>query len=242
LSGSVIQFTDAPQGAVGHRLDPSVRSTTSSAGPAVTRDAKIVDRALLFERRTASRRPRPGSVIVGASQPGFGASPHAPGIPSLTRLRARMKGALVTRLADPAISVVNTHPVANTDGDWSPANRFSPVHRAQLAALARVVRSVPVPAVVCGDFNVDRDSALFGDFIADTALDDAFEGSCPATFRAEYLPAGEVPHCIDFILTAGEIKAEDTEVLFSGRQVLRGGTGYVSDHLGLLARLNCLGA
>jgi endonuclease/exonuclease/phosphatase family metal-dependent hydrolase len=173
---------------------------------------------------------------------GFGASPHAPGIPSLTRLRARTKGALVTRLADPAISVVNTHPVANTDGDWSPANRFSPVHRAQLAALARVVRSVPVPAVVCGDFNVDRDSALFGEFIEGAALDDAFEGNCPATFRAEYLPAGEVPHCIDFILTAGEIKAEDTEVLFSGRQVLRGGTGYVSDHLGLLARLNCLGA
>jgi endonuclease/exonuclease/phosphatase family metal-dependent hydrolase len=119
-----------------------------------------------------------------------------------------MKGALVTRLADPAISVVNTHPVANTDGDWSPANRFSPVHRAQLAALARVVRSAPVPAVVCGDFNVDRDSALFGDFIAGTALADAFEGSCPATFRAEYLPAGEMPHCIDFILTAGEIKAQ----------------------------------
>ncbi len=68
---------------------------------------------------------------------GFGASPHAPGIPSLTRLLARMKGALVTRLADPAISVVNTHPVANIDGDWSPGNRFSPVHRAQLAARRR---------------------------------------------------------------------------------------------------------
>ena len=51
-----------------------------------------------------------------------------------------------------------------------------------------------------------------------------------------------MPHCIDFILTAGEIKAQDTEVLFTGRQVLRSGTGYVSDHLGLLARLNCLGA
>ena len=60
-----------------------------------------------------------------------------------------------------------------------------------IAALARVVRSVPVPAVVCGDFNVDRDSALFGEFIAGAALDDAFEGSCPATFRAEYLPAGD---------------------------------------------------
>ena len=173
---------------------------------------------------------------------GFGPSRRAPGIGPLIRLRARMKGALVTRLADPAISVVNTHPVANTDGDWSPSNRFSPVHRAQLAAVARVVRNIPVPAVVCGDFNVDRDSALFGEFIAGSGLDDAFDGGCPATFRAEYLPAGETPHCIDFILTAGEIKAEAAEVLFEDRQILRGGTGYVSDHLGLLARLNCPGA
>ena len=141
---------------------------------------------------TFSRLP-----VSATAYHGFGASPHAPGIPSLTRLRARMKGALVTRLADPAVSVVNTHPVANTDGDWSPTNRFSPVHHAQLAAVARVVRSIPVPAVVCGDFNVDRDSVLFGEFIAGTALHDAFGGSCPATFRAEYLPAGEVPHCID---------------------------------------------
>jgi endonuclease/exonuclease/phosphatase family metal-dependent hydrolase len=186
---------------------------------------------------TFSRRP-----VAATAYHGFGASPHAPGVPLLTRIRARMTGALVTRLAGPEISVVSTHLVANTDGDWSPANRFSPVHRAQLAALAGVVGGVPVPAVVCGDFNVDRDSALFGEFMAGTALDDAFEGSCPATFRAEYLPAGAMSHCIDFILTTGEIKAQDTQVLFTGRQDLRSGTGYVSDHLGLLARLDCLGA
>ena len=186
---------------------------------------------------TFSRLP-----VSATAYHGFGAVPAAPGIPRLARLRARTKGVLVTRLACPGITIVNTHPLANTDGDWSPANRFSPVHRAQLAALARLVASVPAPAVVCGDFNVDRDSTLFGQFIADTALDDAFEGSCPATFRAEYLPAGKSPRCIDFILTAGEIKAEATEVLFTGKQVLRGGMGYVSDHVGLLARLTWPGA
>jgi len=35
--------------------------------------------------------------------------------------------------------VINTHPVANYDGDWSGANRFYPLHRAELAVLARVV-------------------------------------------------------------------------------------------------------
>jgi sphingomyelin phosphodiesterase 2 len=72
------------------------------------------------------------------------------GIPRRARFRARLKGALVTRLARPAISLINTHPVANTDGDWSAANRFVPAHRSQLAALSRVIASVPVPAVVCG--------------------------------------------------------------------------------------------
>ena len=45
----------------------------------------------------------------------------------------------MTRLARPELCVINTHPVANHDGDWSEANRFYPLHRAQLAVLARVV-------------------------------------------------------------------------------------------------------
>jgi sphingomyelin phosphodiesterase 2 len=92
------------------------------------------------------------------------------------------------------------------------------------------------------DFNVDRESALFTEFVAETGLGDAFEGSCPPTFRIEYLPVGTTPRCIDFILTAGEVKARSAEVLFTGKQVLRRGTGYISDHLGLCARLDVLGA
>jgi len=41
----------------------------------------------------------------------------------------------VTRLARPELCVINTHPVANYDGDWSEANRFYPLHRAESAAL-----------------------------------------------------------------------------------------------------------
>ena len=37
------------------------------------------------------------------------------------RLRAALKGALVTRLVRPDLCVINTHPVANRDGDWSRA-------------------------------------------------------------------------------------------------------------------------
>jgi sphingomyelin phosphodiesterase 2 len=91
--------------------------------------------------------------------------------------------------------------------------------------------------VVCGDFNIDRDSVLFSEFAAGSGLADAFEGRCPATFRAEYLPAGATPHCIDFILTAGSVKAESAAVVLAGKEPLPSGPGYVSDHIGLRASL-----
>ena len=144
---------------------------------------------------------------------------------------------MVTRLALPQVSIISTHPLSNRDGDWSAANRFYPLHLAQLDALTQVVRDVPLPAVVCGDFNIDRDSTLFGDFVEKTGLSDVFDGGCPATFRAEYLPVGEMPHCIDFILVTGGVKVETATVLFRDKVPLPGGPGYVSDHVGLRARL-----
>ena len=125
----------------------------------------------------------------------------------MTWARADLKGALVTRMEHAGVTVVNTHPIANRDGDWSRSGRFWPLHRAQLDALTATVRDTTSPAVVCGDFNIDRDSSLMGGFLDDTGLSDAFGGGCPPTFRGEYLPAGETPHCIDFILATGEIRA-----------------------------------
>lgn len=181
---------------------------------------------------TFSRLP-----VAGTVKRGFGIPANAPGISTVVRFRAALKGTLVTRLACPRLGVVNTHLVASPDGDWSPSARFYPLHRAQLAGLARAVRGVPVPAVVCGDFNIDRGSSLFSEFMADTGLADAFEGNCPATFRADYLPAGMAAHCIDFILTSSGVKAENATVVFRDKESLRGAPGYVSDHVGLRASL-----
>jgi endonuclease/exonuclease/phosphatase family metal-dependent hydrolase len=173
---------------------------------------------------TLSRLP-----VSGTRYHGFGVPPEAPGISRVTRRRAGLKGALVTRLA--RLSVINTHPLANWDGDWSAANRFYPLHRAQLAVLSEVVRATDAPLVVCGDFNVDRDSDLFAAFVAAARLADAFGGDCPPTFRAEYLPAGAKPHCIDFILTGDGVRAEAAATIFGD------GPDYVSDHLRLRATL-----
>jgi sphingomyelin phosphodiesterase 2 len=180
---------------------------------------------------TFSRLPVTGTVYQG-----FGMPPRAPGISRSVRFRAALKGALVTQLAHPGLCIINTHPVANRDGDWSQAGRFYPLHRAQLDVLAKVVHGAPAPPVVCGDFNIDRGSALFGRFVVGAGLADAFEGNCPATFRAEYLPAGERPHCIDFILTGAGVKAEAATVMFAETEPLPG-LGHVSDHVGLRASL-----
>jgi Endonuclease/Exonuclease/phosphatase family len=178
---------------------------------------------------TFSRRP-----VSGTRFRRFGRPPPTPGVPRSARLQARMKGALVTRLGGPELCVINTHPVANHDGDWSAANRYYPLHRAELAVLAQVVTEAGPRAVVCGDFNISRESSLFGDFITATGLADAFAGTCPPTFRAEYLPAGATTHCIDFILTAGAVRAEGVALMFAAKEPL----GYVSDHIGLRAQLS----
>jgi sphingomyelin phosphodiesterase 2 len=167
----------------------------------------------------------------------FGVPPKAPGISGWIRFRAALKGVLVTGLG-PGLCVVNTHPLANRDGDWSPSGRFFPLHRAQLGSLAEVLRTVPGPAVVCGDFNIDRDSVLFAEFVDGTGLSDAFGGTCPPTFRAEYLPQGASPHCIDFILTTADVKATSAGMVFADKEPLPGGPGWVSDHVGLSASLS----
>lgn len=181
---------------------------------------------------TFSRLP-----VAGTTYRGFGLPPRVPEVSRAARYRAAMKGALVTQLASPALRVVSTHPLANRDGDWSAAGRFYPLHRAQLEVLAKVAGGITGPLVLCGDFNIDRDSDLLGEFAAAACLADAFAGRCPPTIRAEYLPAGATPRCLDLILTGAGVKVEAAAVVFAGLEPLPGGPGYLSDHLGVRASL-----
>src|SRR5947208_393099 len=90
---------------------------------------------------TFSRRPVPGTAFRR-----FGRPPRAPGVPVRSRLQARLQGALVTRLARPELCVINTHPVANYDGDWWPRagrGRGSAGRRGGGAARAQGRRSAP---------------------------------------------------------------------------------------------------
>ncbi|TCO34213.1 hypothetical protein EV652_102278 [Kribbella steppae] len=182
---------------------------------------------------TVSRRPVAGSSYHRFPIP---SAADMAGLPRLYRLTAAMKGSLVTRLA--GISIVNTHLLANRDGDWSQTNRFYRLHQGQLAALGQYVGTVQQPAIVSGDFNIARDSSLYRDSIRDTGLLDAFGDDCPPTFHAAYLEPGKISNCIDFLLLSNpSITVEAAELTFTGELPMPGGPGYLSDHLGLQVRV-----
>lgn len=163
-------------------------------------------------------------------------------LPLRNRLTAGLRGALVTRLADSGLAVVNTHTTSNKDGDWSTGNRHVAVQQAQLASITKVLRGIDGAAVVCGDFNIPRQEALVKNFLEEGSLSDAFDGTCPPTFRAEYLPPGEIAHCVDFILTSPGVTTESRDLLFTDKHPSLGGHGYLSDHIGLTATLSVVQA
>jgi endonuclease/exonuclease/phosphatase family metal-dependent hydrolase len=152
--------------------------------------------------------------------------------PRWSRAKAPFKGVLLTRLEQPRVWLANTHLLANYDGDWSDGSRFTPVHQGQLESLARVMQKLEDPIILCGDFNVARESSPFADFCRRTGLVDAFAGQCPPTFHNEYLEAGKTSHCIDFVLLRA-VETTSAEQIFTARVKLRNGPAYISDHIGL---------
>jgi exonuclease III len=186
-----------------------------------------------------------GGVVTMTRRPGrleqfqrFPLPAAVPGLSQRARWLSPVKGTLVIRLTDPDVLILNTHPTANPQGDWSNGSSYAPMHRQQLATLATLVQSLPAPVVLCGDFNIARDSDLHRDFMAGTQLKDAFGGHCPPTFHAEYLPAGRSAQCIDFVLVSASIVTEATQLMFTAEQSLpSGGRALLSDHLGLRATL-----
>ncbi|HEY3559558.1 MAG TPA: endonuclease/exonuclease/phosphatase family protein [Kribbella sp.] len=160
---------------------------------------------------------------VGTRYRRFPAAPTTAGLRRRARLDARLKGVLFTRL--PGLTVLNTHLLANHDGDWSTANRYYPIHHAQLTALTQYAGSVEGPMVLAGDFNIARDTDLYRDFLRSSGLVDAFGDDCPPTFHQAYLRPGQPAHCIDFILLSN-LTAESAHT----------DANYPSDHLGLEIR------
>jgi endonuclease/exonuclease/phosphatase family metal-dependent hydrolase len=158
--------------------------------------------------------------------------------PLRTELLMR-KGAQLAVVATPAgpLVVVNTHLTANRDDDWSEGNRFTRIIRGELDHLARLVSGFEpsLPAVVVGDFNVPRDSAVFTGFAAAAGLVDVLAGDPATTFRPT--PRWPSPPALDQVLVRGSVTGRARLVLRDAVRVPDGRELYLSDHYGLAADL-----
>lgn len=152
-------------------------------------------------------------------------------------VQVRLKGLLVTRLRDSGLVIANVHPSPNHDGDWSPGNRFFPMHEAQLRLINAVCTRYDIKMLV-GDFNVASGSRLSQEFLDAGDWLDVFGADDPPTFHIEFLgPGHHTAKRIDYILVRDpRAVVEQAEVLFDG-PVTRPGRPpmYVSDHMALHA-------
>ena len=149
------------------------------------------------------------------------------------------KGLLVTRcvIAGQPVTVVNTHLMANSDGDWSRTNRYSIALRAELLQLAQELAAVDagVPMLVMGDFNVPRGSWLFDEFVATTGLRDVMAGDARPTFRPT--PRLRTVPAIDHLLvrsSASHKIVAHARLVFEEPVSLPGNRSvHLSDHYGI---------
>jgi endonuclease/exonuclease/phosphatase (EEP) superfamily protein YafD len=113
------------------------------------------------------------------------------------------KGMLITSLhwADMPVVIINTHILANYNGDWERRGVFARMQEKQLRQLAEIVTLQPSNAlvVVAGDFNIPRGSRLYTDFLHWTGLVDPLADDRRPTHRP---PPGVPAHYslpIDFV-------------------------------------------
>ena len=147
----------------------------------------------------------------------------------------------VVETAQGPLAVVNTHLSANRDGDWSPANRYTRVARAELdhlaGELARLDPALPVVAV--GDFNVPRTAGTLGAFLATAGLTDSMAGDTEPTYRPT--ARWPTPPAFDHVLirsAPGRTLSARARIVLRDPVSLPGGRrGYLSDHYGVEAVL-----
>lgn len=148
------------------------------------------------------------------------------------------KGMLTTSLlwADVPVVIINTHILANYNGDWERQGMFARMQEKQLRQLAEKVTAQPNNAlvVVVGDFNIPRGSRLYKDFLSWTGLTDPLATDLRPTHRPPPGVPARYSLPIDFILTRvpQTISMQITcDLRFSSKLALdHKYEGYLSDH------------
>jgi endonuclease/exonuclease/phosphatase family metal-dependent hydrolase len=201
----------------------------AAQGPAITgglvtlsRWPVVEHRYVAYQVRTARRRPRLDWFL--------------------------RKGLLITRfeIAGHPVTVVNTHLLANVDGDWSLTNRHSFALQAELYQLGAEVATVDasMAMLVMGDFNVPRDSWLLDEFLTMTGLRDVLAGDTRPTYRPT--PGLRTTRALDHLLVRpspshkvvahAKLAFEEPVLLPDDRPV------HLSDHCGIECLIELCGA
>jgi len=155
------------------------------------------------------------------------------------------KGALLTRMTvfGTPVIVINTHLIANYDGDWSHDNRYAQIEATELRQLAGLVNRQDPAAliVVAGDFNFPRRSWLYHEFVEAIGAEDPLSDHTAPTFRPPFLLDPSLAEAIDHVFIRpprGVLIGHTAELLFEHKVRLVGGRrAYVSDHLGISVTL-----
>jgi hypothetical protein len=93
--------------------------------------------------------------------------------------------------------------MANTDGDWSPCNRYSVALREEVSQLAIEIDTIDsdVLLLIAGDFNVPRDSSILDEFLATAHTRDILAGDMRPTTgqRRRYVqhPLSITSYCVN---------------------------------------------
>ena len=148
------------------------------------------------------------------------------------------KGMLVSSLLWEGfpVVVINTHVIANYNGDWERQGVFARMQEKQLRQLAEVVSVQPSDAlvVVVGDFNIPRGSRLYTDFIRRTGLIDTLaEDSRPTHRPPRGVPAQyALPIDFVFVRVPSSLAVQITcDLRFSNKlQLTHRHHDYLSDH------------
>ncbi|HET6595796.1 MAG TPA: endonuclease/exonuclease/phosphatase family protein [Anaerolineales bacterium] len=148
------------------------------------------------------------------------------------------KGMLISSLHWQGVPVVviNTHVIANYNGDWERQGVFAKMQEKQLHQLAEVVSIQPSDAlvVVVGDFNIPRGSRLYTNFLHWTGLIDTLAQDQRPTHRPPRgVPAQySLPIDFTFVRMPSSLSLQiNCDLRFSNKlQLTHRHQDYLSDH------------
>ena len=113
------------------------------------------------------------------------------------------KGMLITSLhwGSVPVVIINTHILANYNGDWERQGVFARMQEKQLRQLAETVAGQPSNAlvIVAGDFNIPRGSRPYQDFLSWTGLTDPLAADRRPTHRPPRGVPAQYSLPIDFV-------------------------------------------